>query len=145
MVGSTWKSLNSGPTADWLRDRKITVLVQLGVNKAADIPATVPLGLDLAKTPGDRALLEVLCAPSATGFPSFMGPGVPAERIAALRAAYQQSLNDPDFLAAIRQQNLDLDPIGADELTDTVRHIYALPHDAVEGARKLLSGEGSGD
>lgn len=144
-IGSTWKSLNSGPTASWLRDNKITVLVQLGVNKATDIPATVPLGLDLAKTPGDRALLEVLCAPSATGFPSFMGPGVPKERIAAVRAAYEQSLKDADFLAAIRQQNLDLDPISADELTETVRHIYALPHDAVEGARKLLSGAEGGD
>ncbi len=144
-IGSTWKSLNSGPTENWLRDNKITILVQLGVNQAVDIPAAVPLGLDLAKTPGDRQLLEVLCAPSATGFPSFMGPGVPTERIAALRTAYQQSLKDADFLAAIRQQNLDLDPISADELTDTVRHIYELPNQAVEGARKLLSGEGSAD
>lgn len=144
-VGSTWKSLNSGPTENWVRDNKVTVLVQLGVKKAVDIPATVPLGLDLAKTPGDRALLEVLCAPSATGFPSFMGPDVPKERIAAVRAAYEQSFKDPEFLAAIRQQNLDLDPIGAGELTDTVRHIYELPNDAVEGARKLLAGEESGD
>ena len=144
-VGSTWKSLNSGPTENWVRDNKVTVLVQLGVKKAVDIPATVPLGLDLAKTPGDRALLEVLCAPSATGFPSFMGPDVPKERIAAVRAAYEQSFKDPEFLAAIRRQNLDLDPIGAGELTDTVRHIYELPNDAVEGARKLLSGEESGD
>jgi hypothetical protein len=144
-AGSTWKSLNSGPTENWVRNNKVTVLVQLGVKKAVDIPATVPLGLDLAKTPADREVLEVLCAPSATGFPSFMGPGVPVDRIAAVRAAYEQSLKDPEFLAAIRQQNLDLDPIGADELTGTVRHIYELPNDAVEGARKLLSGEGSGD
>lgn len=144
-VGSTWKSLNSGPTENWVRNNKVTVLVQLGVKTAVDIPATVPLGLDLAKTRADRELLEVLCAPSATGYPSFMGPGVPKERIAAVRAAYEQSLKDPEFLAAIRQQNLDLDPIGADELTGTVRHIYELPNDAVEGARKLLSGEGSGD
>src|SRR5579864_5223716 len=43
-VGSTWKSLNSGPSARWVADRVVTVLVQLGVKKAPDIPPDVPLG-----------------------------------------------------------------------------------------------------
>jgi len=137
-VGSTWKSLNSGPTANWVRDNKVTVLVQLGVKKSPDIAAAVPLGLDLAKTPDDRAVLEVLCAPSATGYPDFMGPGVPADRVEAVRSAYQQSLKDPEFIADVARQGLDLDPIGADELTATVRHIYELPAAAVERARDLL-------
>lgn len=139
-VGSTWKSLNSGPTANWVRDHKATVLVQLGVKKARDIPTDVPLGLDLAKTPEDRLVLQVLCAPSATGYPSFMGPGVPKERIEAIRAAYQQSLKDPEFTAAVTRESLDVDPIGADELTEIVRGIYALPQAAVERARDLLPG-----
>jgi tripartite-type tricarboxylate transporter receptor subunit TctC len=137
-VGTTWKSLNSGPSARWIADRKVTVLVQLGVKKAPDIPADVPLGLDLARTPQERQVLEVLCAPSATGYPSFMGPGVPADRIAAIRSAYQQSLKDPELVAAIEKQGLDLDPIGPQELADIVRGIYALPPAAVEGARDLL-------
>lgn len=137
-VGSTWKSLNSGPTANWVRDRKASVLVQLGVKKAPDIPPEVPLGLDLAKTPEQRKVLEVLCAPSATGYPSFMAPGVPADRLAAIRAAYVQSLRDPDFIKVITRQGLDVDPIGAPELTDIVRDIYAQPQSAVERARALL-------
>ena len=137
-VGSTWKSLNSGPTANWVRDHKVTVMVQLGVKKARDIPPEVPLGLDLAKTPDDREVLEVLCAPSATGYPSFMGPAVPADRIAAVRAAYAQSLKDPEFSKAITLQGLDIDPISARELTDIVRSIYAQRHSAVERARDLL-------
>jgi tripartite-type tricarboxylate transporter receptor subunit TctC len=139
-VGSTWNSLNSGPTANWVIDHKATVLVQLGLKKASDIPADVPLGLDLAKTPSDREVLEMLCAPSATGYPSFMGPGVPADRVEAVRRAYLQSLNDPEFLAAVRREGLDIDPIGADELTDIVRGIYELPPNAVERARDLLPG-----
>ena len=71
-------------------------------------------------------MLEVLCAPSATGYPSFMGPGVPKERIDAIRAAYRQSLKDPEFIDAVLKQGLDLDPIGADELTDDrARHLCA--------------------
>lgn len=139
-VGSTWKSLNSGPSAKWVTDRTVTVLVQLGVKKAPDIPPDVPLGLDLAKSPEDRQVLEVLCAPSATGYPSFMGPGVPKERVEAIRAAYLQSLKDPEFIEAIQRQGLDLDPIGAPELAEVVRGIYAMPQAAVEGARDLLPG-----
>jgi tripartite-type tricarboxylate transporter receptor subunit TctC len=137
-VGSTWKSLNSGPSARWVSDRTVTVLVQLGVRKAPDIPPDVPLGLDLARTPEDRQVLEVLCAPSATGYPSFMGPGVPRERVEAIRSAYLQSLKDPELVAAVQRQGLDLDPVGAAELAEVVRGIYALPEAAVEGARDLL-------
>jgi tripartite-type tricarboxylate transporter receptor subunit TctC len=137
-VGSTWKSLNSGPSARWVSDQRVTVLVQLGVKKAPDIPADVPLGLDLARTPQDRQVLELLCAPSATGYPSFMGPGVPKERVEAIRSAYLQSLNDPEFVEAVQKQGLDLDPIGAGELAEIVRGIYALPEAALEGARDLL-------
>jgi tripartite-type tricarboxylate transporter receptor subunit TctC len=137
-VGSTWKSLNSGPSASWVSDKRVTVLVQLGVRKAPDIPADVPLGLDLARSAHDRQVLELLCAPSATGYPSFMGPGVPKERVDAIRSAYLQSLKDPDFIQAVQKQGLDLDPIGAGELAEIVRGIYALPEAAVEGARDLL-------
>jgi hypothetical protein len=137
-VGSTWKSLNSGPSARWVADKVVTVLVQLGVRKAPDIPADVPLGLDLAKTQQDRQMLEVLCAPSATGYPSFLGPSVPRERVGAIRNAYLMSLKDPEFVEAVERQGLDLDPIGADELAEVVRSIYALPPAAVEGARDLL-------
>src|SRR5437016_7640847 len=59
-VGTTWKSLNSGPSMNWVRDKLVSVLVQLGVRKSPDIPADVPLGLDLAKTAADRQVLEVL-------------------------------------------------------------------------------------
>jgi tripartite-type tricarboxylate transporter receptor subunit TctC len=137
-VGSTWKSLNSGSSVDWVPKKLATILVQLGVKKAPDIPPDIPLGLDLAKTPEDRQVLEVLCAPSATGYPSFMGPGVPKERVDAIRAAYVQTLKDPEFIEAVRKGGLDIDPINAEEITETVRGIYALPEAAVERARDLL-------
>jgi tripartite-type tricarboxylate transporter receptor subunit TctC len=137
-VGSTWGSLNSGPSAHWIKDKTVTVLVQLGVKKSPEIPADVPLGLDLAKTPEDRQVLEVLCAPGATGYPSFMGPGVPKERVEAIRKAYVLAMKDPEFAEALRKQSLELDPIGADELSEIVRGIYAMPEAAVARARELL-------
>jgi tripartite-type tricarboxylate transporter receptor subunit TctC len=137
-VGSTWKSLNSGASVDWVPNKLATVIVQLGVKKAPDIPANIPLALDLAKTPEDRQMLELLCAPSATGYPSFMGPGVPKERVEAIRAAYAQTMKDPEFIEAVLKGGLDVDPIGAEEITDTVRGIYAMPMSAVERVRELV-------
>ena len=116
----------------------MSVIVQLGVRKSPDIPADVPLALDLAKSPEDRQVLEVLCAPSAAGYPSFMGPGVPKERVEAIRTAYTAAMTDPEFIDTVVKSGLDINPIGADELIDVVRGIYALPEAAVARARELL-------
>lgn len=137
-VGFTWAALNSGRQLQWLKDGKVSVLVQLGVEKAPNVPASVPLGLDLAKTPEDRQALEVIAAPSATGFPSFMGPGVPRERVEAIREAYVKSLADPEFIDFVKRQALDIDPIAGEDLARIVRGIYALPQAAVDRARTVM-------
>ena len=137
-LGFTWAALNSGRQLQWLKESKVSVLVQLGVEKAPNIPADVPLALDLATTPADRLALEVIAAPSATGFPSFMGPGVPKERIDAIRAAYEKSLADPEFIELVRRQSLDIDPIRGEDLAKIVRDIYALPQSAVDLARTVM-------
>jgi tripartite-type tricarboxylate transporter receptor subunit TctC len=137
-VGTTWNSLNSGRTQNWVKDGVVSVIVQLGVKKAHDIPDSVPLALDLIKNPEDRQVLEVLCAPSATGYPSFMGPGVPKDRVEAIRAAYMQTMKDPEFQEMLKRQSLDLDPIGPQELEEVVRGIYAIPPAAVERAKDLM-------
>jgi len=139
-VGFTWAALNSGYQLDWVKQDKITVLLQLGLEKSPSIPASVPLGLDLAKTPEDRQALSVIAAPSATGFPSFMGPDIPAERVAAIRVAWTNALADPEFAVIIKRQGLDVDPIFGDDLTEIVKNIYASPSAAVARARSILPG-----
>jgi tripartite-type tricarboxylate transporter receptor subunit TctC len=90
-VGWSWGSVKSSKTADWVKDKKIALLVQMGLDKAPDLP-DVPLALDLAKTPEDREAMELIFAATTIGWPSIMPPGVPAERVAAVRAAYNQTL-----------------------------------------------------
>ncbi|HTK13877.1 MAG TPA: hypothetical protein VL402_08750 [Xanthobacteraceae bacterium] len=137
-VGFTWNSLNSGPSVNWVKDKIVNVIVQLGTRKAPDIPDSVPLALDLTRTQEDREVLLVLCAPSAAGYPGFMGPDVPQDRVAAVRKAYGETMRDPEFKAALDKQSLDLDPIPADELTETVAGIYRLSAPAVERAREIV-------
>ena len=137
-IGFTWSSLNSGRTVDWVKSGKVALLVQLGLEKDPAIPANVPLALDLAKTKADRQAMEVICAPSGSGYPSFMGPGVPKERVDAIRQAFTKALKDPEFIDIVRKQSLDLNPISADDVSRVVNQIYALPQDAVTRARGVL-------
>ncbi len=137
-VGFTWSSLVSGGSVNWLKDGLVKVIVQLGLEKSRDVPGDVPLALDLARTPLDRQVLEILCAPSATGFPSFMGPNVPRERVDAIRAAYRKTMVDPEFLALAKAEIMDVDPIDASEVEQIVRTMYSMPQTAVERAREIV-------
>ena len=137
-VGFTWASLMSGQSANWIEEGKIKPIVQLGMEKARDIPGDVPLALDLAKTPEDRQVLEVLCGPSAAGFPSFMGPGVPQDRIVAIRKAYMEALSDPAVIALAKRQSLDIDPVSADDLAKIVRDLYAASPASIERAKLMV-------
>ncbi|MGE5537025.1 MAG: hypothetical protein ACM30I_00285 [Gemmatimonas sp.] len=137
-VGTTWGSLNSGRSADWVKDGTVSVLVQLGLEKAHDIPPSVPLALDFAKSKEDRQIMELICAPSGTGYPSFVGPDVPKERVEAIRAAFVKTMSDPRFVEALKKQNLELDPIPGADIERIVKQLYALPDSVKQAARQLM-------
>ncbi len=79
---------------DWLRDGKIKLLLQLGLRKHPALP-DVPLILDLARDADQRKLFETMMQMKELGRPYFVAPGVPADRVAALRAAFSATMKDP--------------------------------------------------
>jgi tripartite-type tricarboxylate transporter receptor subunit TctC len=137
-VGFTWGSLMSGSSANWVRDGKVKVLVQLGMSKSRDIPTDVPLALDLAKTPEDRQVLEILCGPSATGYPSFMGPNVPKDRVAIIRAAYEATMKDPEFMTEAEKGQMPVLPVSGEIAQKHVEKLERTSQEVIERARTLL-------
>ena len=113
------------------------ILTQIGLDKASDL-ADVSLVLDYAKTAADRQLMELIFSPVALGYPSFMGPLVPRDRVAALRAAFQKTLVDPRFIEILKTQNLALDPLSGEDIDAQVRRLYAMPRAIVERAREIV-------
>jgi tripartite-type tricarboxylate transporter receptor subunit TctC len=93
---------------DWLTDNKISIKFQMGLRKHSDLPA-VPLISDFAKTPEDRQVFEFLFAPQEMGRPFFAPPGVPAERVQALRDAFDRTLKDAQFLAEADRLGLEVE------------------------------------
>jgi tripartite-type tricarboxylate transporter receptor subunit TctC len=94
----------------------------------------VPLLMDLAKNDEDRAVLRLLSAPTAIGRPIMTNPGVPDDRVAFLRAAFDAMVKDPKFLAEAKKENFEIDPVSGAEMQKIVQEIVSAP----AGVRKKL-------
>ena len=118
---------------DWITDKKVAVLVQVGSRARSDFP-DVPLMHELAKTPEQRQTLALISSPVSLGRPFFTTPDTPAERVAALREAYDAVMKDEDFLAEARALNLDVKPMGGERVTQIVDETINVP--AAPGRRR---------
>ena len=123
---------------DWVRDKRLNVLVQLGLTRAKDLP-DVPLIRELASTEEQKLILDLFAIPIALGRPLFVGPGVPDDRVALLRAAFRATMSDPQFVAEANKLNLDVDPIYGDELQTLVQRMLATPADTVAKAQDAMT------
>ncbi|MEA2987587.1 MAG: hypothetical protein QOG83_298 [Alphaproteobacteria bacterium] len=117
--------------AEWLRDGRISLLYQMGLTPHPDIPAHVPLSLDLTKAPADRRLLELKFSAYAVGYAFMAPPETPPERVEALRAAMTATFNDPAYRADAAKERLDVDPVAGAEADGIIRRAYAAPPEVI--------------
>ena len=132
--GYSWSSAKSRK-ADWLKEKKMIVLIQMSTAKHPDLP-DVPFIMDLAKTERDRQILRLIFARQAWGRPFLLPPGVPADRVKALQTAFMATMNDPDFQADAKKQRLELAPIDGATIGKLMADLYASPPDIVQAARE---------
>jgi tripartite-type tricarboxylate transporter receptor subunit TctC len=120
--------------ADWLKEHKINILFQWSLRKHPDL-SQVPLLIDATRTPDDRKVFEFLLAPQDMGRPFFAPPGVPAERMQALRDAFAQTLKDPQFLADGDKMGIEVQLVRGEEVQALVERIYRAPPDVIARAK----------
>jgi tripartite-type tricarboxylate transporter receptor subunit TctC len=130
---ASWKATR----AHWLAEKKINILVQIGLKKIAELP-DVPLLMELGANAEDRALLRLLSASTNVGRPVFTTPEVPPERVKALRDAFDAMVRDPEFLAHARKENFDIDPVSGDALQKLVGEIVGAPAEQAGRLRKII-------
>src|SRR5205085_3861219 len=104
----------------------------------------VPLAISFAKTQEDRQVLEMIYSQNLFGRPYLVPPGVPADRVAALRRAFAAMLQDPALLGEAEKMNLDIGPMGGEELQALVAKLYAMPARIIERAKQSLIYKGPG-
>ena len=119
----SWASMKA-THPDWLRDHTINILFQVGPRRESDLP-DVPLWTELAAGDDQRQVLEILSADVSVGRPILAPPDVPADRVAALRQAFDETMRDPQFMAAAKQSNIELNPMSGEELQALVGRIVA--------------------
>ena len=130
---TSWKATRP----DWLAEKKINILVQIGLAKAPDLP-DVPLLMDLGTNDEDRQLLRVLSASTHIGRPIFTTPETPPERVAALRKAFDTMVHDPAFIEQARREKFDIEPTTGEAMQKIVTEMMAVPKAQSERLQKII-------
>lgn len=127
---SSWKATK----AQWLADKKITVIAQAGP-RAPDLDA--PSVEDAARTPEERQLIELVMSGTQFGRP-FATNEAPPDRVAALRAAFAATMQDREFLAEATGLGFEVDPVLGVKMQGIVHKVLATPKDVAAKAKGLL-------
>lgn len=141
-VGWSWSSIKT-VNAEWLRDNKINVLLQLSLAKHPDLP-NVPLVMDLARNERERRALELIFSRQAMGRPFLAPPDLPPERAKALRAAFWAAANDPALMAEADRMKLEVNPVSAEDVDALVARMYKAPPDVIDLVKRILPQPESG-
>jgi tripartite-type tricarboxylate transporter receptor subunit TctC len=121
---------------DWLRDKKINILVQYGEH-AAELP-DVPFAVDLAKTDEDRALMAFYVSSEQIGRAFLAPPEVLPDRVATLRKAYDETMQDPQFLSEIEKSRSEFNPLSGEKLQKLVASASEVSPAVVARIRQIL-------
>jgi tripartite-type tricarboxylate transporter receptor subunit TctC len=136
ICGLSWSTLKAS-RPDWIREQKLNVILQMAFDKLPEL-ADVPGALDLVADPVDRQILELILIRQEMGRPLVAPPGVPADRIAALRAAFDATMQDPEFLAEAQRFQMEIDPLTGDQIGRLLAKAYAAPREIVRRAAGLV-------
>jgi hypothetical protein len=134
--GWSWGAVKAAKP-DWLRDKKIYIAVQFATKKHPELP-DVPLATELTRNDNERAALDLILTQQVMGRPFAAPPKVPADRVTALRRAFDQSLKDPELLAEAEKAQLEIAPVDGEALQAMVAHMFQAPQDVIDAARKAI-------
>jgi tripartite-type tricarboxylate transporter receptor subunit TctC len=134
---SSWPTLKYTRAAA-LAEGKLIVVMQSGLKRNPDL-GDVPLVGELSPTEQGRRILEFVDSDSGIGWSVLAPPGVPLDRVAALRQAFDRMVTDPKFLAEAEKRHLDVVPSTGQEIDALVRRTLAVPQADIDAMNKLLA------
>jgi tripartite-type tricarboxylate transporter receptor subunit TctC len=135
--GWSWSSVIA-THQNWLDDKKIDVLVQLSLAKHPDLPK-VPLVMDFARNDEERQIFKLVFARQPMGRPFLAPPGVPADRVAALRQAFMDTLADREFMAEARKAKLEINPVSGEAVQKIVQEVYETPKSVADKVADMVN------
>ena len=134
--GIGWAAIKA-QVPHWIAEKKIKVIAQYGLKRYPQL-ADVPSMLEQARTEPDRQALTMLFARTEYGRPYFLPPDVPAERVRALRRAFDATMRDQAFIADAARLQLEIDPMTGEEVQALVAQLTRTPPEIVTRVRAAL-------
>lgn len=121
----------------WLQKGEARIVMVMGMKRDAAFP-DVPTAIEVERNAADKQLFEIAFAEQVMGRPFVLPPGMPPDRVAALRAAFDATMRDPDFLADAKAQGAHIDPVGGEAINALLDRVYSAPPDVVARIRQLI-------
>jgi tripartite-type tricarboxylate transporter receptor subunit TctC len=112
--------------SDWIKDKKIKILVQYALKRHPDLP-DIPLSWELGRTPEEKQILRIVANATEVGKMILSPPGLPADRVTALRRAFDETVKDPEFLADLKKLHLEVGAMSGGELQELVEEVDQVP------------------
>jgi len=138
MCGLDWASLKS-QRPDWVRDRTVNILVQTNLEPEVELSKLgIPMIWDFIRNAEDKTAVQLIVSQQVFGRPYIAPPGVAAEPVKILRAAFAATLTDKDFLADAERTRIDVAPSTGERVQQLVEQLYAMPKATVERAKELI-------
>jgi tripartite-type tricarboxylate transporter receptor subunit TctC len=136
--GGLISSINS-TRPDWFPQKKVAVPIQIALERDPQFPDS-PALIEFAKDARTKQILQLVLAPMAMDRPILTPPGVPADRVAALKAAFHAAVNDPAFLADAKKQRLEVKEVSGEKVAQLLTTAFAMPPDVVKAANEAMGG-----
>jgi tripartite-type tricarboxylate transporter receptor subunit TctC len=137
LCGLSWSTIKTRH-AKWLQEKKINLLVQASFKKVPEI-GPVPLVMEQTKDREKLQILKLILAAQEMARPFAAPPGIPADRKAALVAAFDATMKDQEYLAEAQKLNIDVNPVSAKALDSLLAELYATPKDVVKKASEAIT------
>jgi hypothetical protein len=134
--GWSWGAIKA-TKKNWLDQKKIDIVLQIGTAKSPELP-NVPSIMDYAKNNLDRNALDLLLAPDAFAWPFVAPPGVPADRIALLRQAFDETMKDPSFVSDAKHLALEISPMSGEAIQAKIEQILGFDASVISRAKELV-------
>jgi tripartite-type tricarboxylate transporter receptor subunit TctC len=123
---TTWEAVKA-VHPDWVPKGQVRVLVQHAINRHSELP-DAPTSVELTTNPDDRAVMRVIMGANDVGKSYFTTPGVPSDRVAALRRAFDATIKDPAFIDAVKKIRGEVGALTGEEVQAMIGELDALPH-----------------
>ncbi|MEE8438311.1 MAG: tripartite tricarboxylate transporter substrate-binding protein [Micropepsaceae bacterium] len=128
----------SSTRPDWFPDQRVYVPVQIAMERNPQFPDSVAIG-ELAKDDLTRNILKLVLSPMDIDRPFLAPPGVPADRVAALRTAFHGAMNDPGFIAAAASIQIEIKETSSERVTEVIAAAYAMAPEVVAAANSAMN------